>query len=285
VREPTGLAAQFASENWSGICPEAWVALSEANTGHAPAYGGDDWTAAAVNAIRELFDTECEVFFVFTGTAANSLGLAAMARKRGDSTSMRNTIEEAFRYIPSPSNLLLVFMVYAGNEMGSRFIAMTPEQIHIETLPDSIGTYYDNKADYFLGRGDLGRAKVYYDSIITKLDGRNLAGPAEPSIRLFLANAYAFNNRLPDAVREVNRATAAARALKDFRPDGSLYLNGRILAAVYGKLGRYDDAIREARALLKNDSWTRPGLAREPKLRGLRGNPAYEAFLREPESK
>jgi threonine aldolase len=73
-------APQFASDNWSGICPEAWVALSEANSGHAPAYGGDDWTAAAVTAIRELFDTECEVFFVFTGTAANSLGLATMAR-------------------------------------------------------------------------------------------------------------------------------------------------------------------------------------------------------------
>ncbi len=77
---PAGLSPQFASDNWSGICPEAWVALSEANSGHAPAYGGDDWTAAAVTAIRELFDTECDVFFVFTGTAANSLGIAAMAR-------------------------------------------------------------------------------------------------------------------------------------------------------------------------------------------------------------
>ena len=74
------LKPQFASDNWSGICPEAWVALSEANSGHAPAYGGDDWTAAGVAAIRELFETECDVFFVFTGTAANSLGLAAMAR-------------------------------------------------------------------------------------------------------------------------------------------------------------------------------------------------------------
>jgi len=75
-----GLAAQFASDNWSGICPEAWSALAEANAGHAPAYGADDWTAAATAAIRKLFDTECEVFFVFTGTAANSIGLAATAR-------------------------------------------------------------------------------------------------------------------------------------------------------------------------------------------------------------
>jgi len=77
---PAGLDPQFASDNWSGVCPEAWAALAAANAGHAPAYGGDDWTAAAVSAIRELFETDCEVFFVFTGTAANSLGLAAMCR-------------------------------------------------------------------------------------------------------------------------------------------------------------------------------------------------------------
>jgi threonine aldolase len=77
---PAGLSPQFASDNWSGVCPEAWAALAAANAGHAPAYGGDDWTAAAVSAIRDLFETDCEVFFVFTGTAANSLGLAAMCR-------------------------------------------------------------------------------------------------------------------------------------------------------------------------------------------------------------
>jgi threonine aldolase len=80
VKKPEGSKPQFASDNWSGICPEAWVALSEANSGHAPAYGGDDWTGAAVAAIREFFETDCDVYFVSTGTAANSLGLAAMAR-------------------------------------------------------------------------------------------------------------------------------------------------------------------------------------------------------------
>jgi len=80
LKKIEGLTPQFASDNWSGICPEAWIALAEANAGHAPAYGGDDWTAAGVAAIRELFETECDVFFVFTGTAANSIGLSAMAR-------------------------------------------------------------------------------------------------------------------------------------------------------------------------------------------------------------
>ena len=74
------LAPQFASDNYAGICPEAWRALEAANAGHAPGYGADDWTRAAREAIARLFDTDCDVFFVFNGTAANSLALAAICR-------------------------------------------------------------------------------------------------------------------------------------------------------------------------------------------------------------
>jgi len=68
----------FASDNWAGACPEAMAALAEANTGHAPAYGADAWTTEATRLLREIFETPCEVFFVFNGTAANSLAVAAM---------------------------------------------------------------------------------------------------------------------------------------------------------------------------------------------------------------
>jgi threonine aldolase len=68
---------QFASDNFAGICPEAWAAMEEANAGHAPAYGADAWTAEATRLIREVFETDCEVFFVFNGTSANSLAIAA----------------------------------------------------------------------------------------------------------------------------------------------------------------------------------------------------------------
>jgi threonine aldolase len=77
---PRPLAPQFASDNNAAVCPEAWQALAEANAGHAPGYGADDWTRAAVLAIQALFDTDCEVFLVFNGTAANALGLAAICR-------------------------------------------------------------------------------------------------------------------------------------------------------------------------------------------------------------
>ena len=51
-----------------------------ANQADEPAYGEDRWTLRAADALRELFDTDCEVFFVFNGTAANSLALASMGR-------------------------------------------------------------------------------------------------------------------------------------------------------------------------------------------------------------
>ncbi|MGI8965695.1 MAG: threonine aldolase family protein, partial [Limisphaerales bacterium] len=71
---------QFASDNCAGLCPEAFAALAEANCGHAPSYGNDVWTEKASDLIRELFETHCEVFFVFNGTAANSLSLASLCQ-------------------------------------------------------------------------------------------------------------------------------------------------------------------------------------------------------------
>jgi threonine aldolase len=71
---------QFASDNYSGVCPEAWAAMQLANAGSAPAYGNDEWTQKAADAFRSLFETDCEVFFVFNGTAANSLALASLCQ-------------------------------------------------------------------------------------------------------------------------------------------------------------------------------------------------------------
>ncbi len=71
---------QFASDNYAGICPEAWAAMETANRGHVPSYGDDAWTQRASELIRGVFETDCEVFFVFNGTAANSLALSSMCQ-------------------------------------------------------------------------------------------------------------------------------------------------------------------------------------------------------------
>lgn len=71
---------EFSSDNVAPICPEAWAALQEANAHYAPSYGEDRWTARACDRIREIFETNCDVYFVFTGTAANALSLAQLCK-------------------------------------------------------------------------------------------------------------------------------------------------------------------------------------------------------------
>ena len=71
---------QFASDNVAPMCPEAWAALQQANAHYAPSYGEDRWTARVCDRIRELFETDCDVYFVFTGTAANALALAQVCK-------------------------------------------------------------------------------------------------------------------------------------------------------------------------------------------------------------
>ncbi len=71
---------QFASDNFSGICPEVMEYIEKANKGHEVSYGEDRWTAEACDLIREIFETECEVFFVFNGTAGNALAIASLCQ-------------------------------------------------------------------------------------------------------------------------------------------------------------------------------------------------------------
>src|SRR5437867_288413 len=71
---------QLASDTYAGLCPEALAALQQANDGHAAAYGDDPWTARAAARLRDFFETDCAVFFVPSGTAANALALAALCR-------------------------------------------------------------------------------------------------------------------------------------------------------------------------------------------------------------
>ena len=74
-------AQHFASDNYAGICPEALHWFMQANgSGHQPAYGEDIWTQRSTDLIRELFQTDCDVYFVFNGTAANSLALASLCQ-------------------------------------------------------------------------------------------------------------------------------------------------------------------------------------------------------------
>jgi threonine aldolase len=70
----------FASDNNSGIHPEILKAISNANTGHAVGYGGDELTEMAIARFKQEFGESTDVYFVFNGTGANVLSLSTLTR-------------------------------------------------------------------------------------------------------------------------------------------------------------------------------------------------------------
>jgi len=73
--------SSFRSDNNAGLVPEALEALVRAGRAeHAIGYGDDPDTARAVAAFRVLFGGDTAVFFVATGTAANTLAVASLTR-------------------------------------------------------------------------------------------------------------------------------------------------------------------------------------------------------------
>ena len=70
----------FSSDNHAGAHESVVRALVQANAGDASAYGADPWTGQATAALRDAFGARGGVFFVFTGTGANVLGLSLLLR-------------------------------------------------------------------------------------------------------------------------------------------------------------------------------------------------------------
>ena len=70
----------FGSDNQTGASDQVLAALQEANTGTAHGYGDDAWTARAEAMLADMFETRVRVFFVATGTAANSLALSCLVQ-------------------------------------------------------------------------------------------------------------------------------------------------------------------------------------------------------------
>lgn len=73
----------FASDNWAGAHPRIAESLAREATGYAAAYGTSDLDRRMEERFNDLFQREVAVFFVGTGTAANSLALASVAKPGG----------------------------------------------------------------------------------------------------------------------------------------------------------------------------------------------------------
>lgn len=73
----------FRSDNVTGASPEILAALAAANSGAVDSYGDDALTARVERRLQEIFETDCAVFPVATGTAANALALSCLVPPYG----------------------------------------------------------------------------------------------------------------------------------------------------------------------------------------------------------
>lgn len=73
----------FASDNWAGAHPKITESLAANAGGYASAYGSSELDHAVQDRFSTLFEREVAIFFVATGTAANSLSMALANRPGG----------------------------------------------------------------------------------------------------------------------------------------------------------------------------------------------------------
>src|SRR3989304_8337264 len=71
----------FASDNNAGVSSEVLKKIAEVNQGHVVGYGDDLFTSRAIEVLKEQFGTDVTPFFVFTGTGANVLSIAAAVQQ------------------------------------------------------------------------------------------------------------------------------------------------------------------------------------------------------------
>jgi threonine aldolase len=80
IMNPDNVKRGFASDNNAGVHPDILKEISAVNIGHTIGYGSDIYTDKAKDLFRKHLGESAEVFFVFTGTAANVLGLSGVTR-------------------------------------------------------------------------------------------------------------------------------------------------------------------------------------------------------------
>ena len=69
----------FASDNLAGALPEVMDAVVAAGKGALGAYGNDDLTKRMEARVSEVFERDCGVFLVGTGSATNALALSMLS--------------------------------------------------------------------------------------------------------------------------------------------------------------------------------------------------------------
>jgi len=174
----------FASDNNSGIHPAILKAIQDCNTDHTVGYGDDVYTKRAIELFRQHFGQHTEVFFVFNGTASNTLGLMH-ATKTFNSVICADTSHVNTDECGAPERIAGIKLIPVPNRNGK----IKPADImpHLEgfgfehhsqpgaisiTQSTEMGTVY--KPEEIKELADL----AHQNSMLLHIDGSRLANAA-----------------------------------------------------------------------------------------------------------
>lgn len=80
MQADTAVLPTFASDNWAPAHPRVMEQLARVNSGAAPAYGADPYTAEAISLLKRHFGDGAIPSLLLTGTGANVLALGSCIR-------------------------------------------------------------------------------------------------------------------------------------------------------------------------------------------------------------
>jgi len=129
----------FASDNSASVHPDVVAAITDANDGHAIAYGNDERTARVQRGFRALFGADAETFLVWGGTGGNVVALASLWRPGGAvlCTDCAHIHEDE---TAAPERMIGMKVIPFPNEGGK----LTPE--HIERQVHHLGDQHRPQA-------------------------------------------------------------------------------------------------------------------------------------------
>ncbi len=174
----------FASDNHAGAHPEVLEALARANQGHAGSYGADPWTERARDVMREHFGRDARPFFVFNGTAANVLSLAAIT-KPFEAVICAETAHMNVDECGAPERIAGVKLLTVATEHGKlgpddigRWDAKRGDEHHVQPRVVSITQATELGTVYSVGEVGAIAAAAHQREMLLHVDGARLANAA-----------------------------------------------------------------------------------------------------------
>lgn len=128
----------FSSDTAAPAHPAILEAMVAAARGPAPSYGSDGWTASARAALRDVFETDLDIWLVPSGTAANALALATLCPPHGgifchDEAHIQRDERGAPEFFTGGAKLLLLNGAHARidlSELRARIAANRHDFVH-----------------------------------------------------------------------------------------------------------------------------------------------------------